>query len=223
MPRKETGRSRYHHGNLRSALLDAGMQIVESEGVDRLSLREVARRAKVTHSAPYHHFADKAELLAAVAAAGFDRMLESMSLPGTASDANDPVDQLRAVGAGYMRFAARHPSLFRLMFRPELTRPTEHQVLQQAEGRAIAKLLDVITACQKAGEFPGNDPAPLAAFAWSSVHGLSMLNIDQVLQETPLGRVPFAAMVTVVNEMVILALQNPELKSVFAAAKNSKP
>lgn len=218
MTRPESRQVPYHHGNLRSVLIAAGMEIVETEGVHQLSLRGVARKARVTHSAPYHHFANKAELLAAVAAAGFDRLLESMRRDLFATDILNPVDRLRAIGGGYMRFAAANPSLFRLMFRPELTHPSEYPVLRDAESRAVAALLEALAAGQKSGEFPGSDPAILAAFAWSCVHGLSMLHIDHVLQQTPLGSVPFPALVTAVNEMILLGLQSQELKAVFKGA-----
>lgn len=222
MTRPESRQAPYHHGNLRSVLIAAGMEIVETEGVDQLSLRGVARKAQVTHSAPYHHFANKAELLAAVAAAGFDRMLEAMNRDLFATDTLHPVDRLRAIGGGYMRFAAANPSLFRLMFRPELTHPSEYPVLRDAESRAVAALLEALAAGQKSGVFPGSEPAPLAAFAWSCVHGLSMLHIDHVLQQTPLGSVPFAALVTAINEMILVGLQSQELKAIFEGAATER-
>jgi len=180
----------YHHGNLRPALVEAGMQILVREGVDGVSLRAVARQARVSHSAPYHHFANKAALLAAMAVAGFDQLIEAIQGEAAQSGSDDPWERLRATGRAYVLFAKCQPSVFRLMFRPELTRPIDHPMLQDAEARAFGSLLETILACQHSQRLPGNDPMPLAAFAWSTVHGLAMLFVDQVLNETPLAALP---------------------------------
>src|SRR5688572_16491897 len=98
MPRPSK-KTTYHHGNLRAALLDAGLRIVAEDGVDAVSLRAVARRANVSHSAPYHHFSNKAELLAALAAAGFERMVTDIQAEiARLGQGAEPIDQLRAVG-----------------------------------------------------------------------------------------------------------------------------
>ena len=193
----------YHHGDLRRALLAAGLDIVRSSGVEALSLRAVARQAKVSHSAPYHHFQNKAGLLAAVAAAGFEQMVAAIDAQAAAAGVKTPLDGLRAVGSGYLRFALENPAVFRLMFRPEMTRPAEHPVLREAEALAFGKLLQTIVLCQQMGELPGQDPLPPSAACWSIVHGLSMLQVEQVLKETPLGSLPFATLVHTVVETVI--------------------
>lgn len=202
--RRPAPRNRYHHGNLRAELLDAGLTIVEQEGVDAVSLRAVARRARVSHSAPYHHFATKAELLAALAAAGFDRMV--VAIQQEMASAVEPLDKLRAVGRGYMRFASENPSVFRMMFRPELTKPSQHPTLQEAEARAFGTLIETIALCQQAGHLPPGDPFELAACAWSGVHGLATLKVEQLLQETPLGDYAWDLLMNLVNEHVIAGM-----------------
>jgi AcrR family transcriptional regulator len=187
---RRSQKTTYHHGDLRAALIEAGLKIVERAGVEALSLRAVAREAAVSHSAPYHHFATKSELLAAVAAAGFDRLVGAIDEVAAAAMPTCQLDGLRAVGTGYLKFALSHPGVFRLMFRPELTRPADHGVLLEAEARAFGKLLATIVACQAAGELPGKNPLPLAAACWSTVHGLAVLHVEQVLGETPLGAMP---------------------------------
>lgn len=198
----------YHHGNLEHALIEAGLAIVEHEGVEALSLRAIARRAKVSHAAPYHHFRGKAELWAAVAAAGFYQMVAKITEEATRVQATDPIDRLRAVGRGYVGFAVTRPSIFRLMFRPELTQPSKHSRLQAAEAAAFGTLLETIIAAQKTGQLPGRDPRPLAAYAWSAVHGLSMLHIDNVFGETPLGELAFEQMAAEMNEAIISGLRS---------------
>jgi AcrR family transcriptional regulator len=188
---------------LRRALVAAGLEIVRASGVEALSLRAVARHAKVSHSAPYHHFREKSELLAAVAAAGFEQLVASIDALAAAGGIQTPLDGLRAVGRGYLQFSVENPAIFRLMFRPELTRPAEHPVLLEAEALAFGKLLQTIVLCQQMGELPGKDPVPPSAACWSIVHGLAMLQVEQVLKETPLGGVPFAQLVEAAVETVI--------------------
>jgi AcrR family transcriptional regulator len=198
----------YHHGDLRRALVAAGLEIVRSGGVEALSLRAVARQARVSHSAPYHHFQDKAELLAAVAAAGFEQLVAAIDAQATSDQVQTPLDGLRAIGRGYLRFALENPAIFRLMFRPEMTRPAEHPGLLAAEALAFGKLLATITMCQQAGELPGSDPLPPSAACWSMVHGLAMLRVEQVLQETPLGGVPIDQLVEAAVETVIAGVRS---------------
>jgi len=197
----------YHHGDLRAALIDAGLDLVAKRGIEALSLRAVARRAQVSHAAPYHHFADKAELLAAVAAAGFDRMVAAIAQATVDHPPRRALESLRAVGVGYLRFAFQHPAIFRLMFRPELTKPAAHLLLQDAQARAFATLLTAIKAAQGAGELPGDDPTAPATFAWSAVHGLAVLHGDQVLRETPLGTVPIERLAEAVVNLCLAGLQ----------------
>ena len=203
----------YHHGDLERALIEAGLAIVEESGIEALSLRAVARRAKVSHAAPYHHFAGKSELLAAVAAGGFQRMVATIqkqaavSLDQPVAHSADPFDPLRAVGRGYIAFALNHPSVFRLMFRPELTTPREHPQLVAAEAQAFHALLTAIVALQQAGLISGRDPRPPSAFAWSAVHGLATLHLDEVFGETPIGKLRIKALAAVINEAIISGLK----------------
>jgi AcrR family transcriptional regulator len=206
--RSSTGKKRehYHHGHLRDALIEAGLAIVEEDGIDAVSLRAVARRAKVSHSAPYHHFASKAELLAALAAAGFDRLVADIQAKTAEGQAGQPIDQLRAIGRAYMHFGASNPSVFRLMFRPELTKPSEHGLLQAAEARAFGTLIETIIRCQTVGQLPASDPLKLAAFAWSGVHGMATLRVEQLLNETPLGNYVWEELVENVNDFIITGM-----------------
>jgi AcrR family transcriptional regulator len=218
--RRRSRKAAYHHGDLQRALVDAGLAIVRRQGVEALSLRAVARKVKVSHSAPYHHFGGKAELLAAVAAAGFDLLVETIGQTAAAAMPKCALDGLRAVGAGYLGFALRDPAVFRLMFRPELTQPAEHPVLLEAEARAFGKLIEALMMCQSTGELPGKDPMPLAAICWSTVHGLAMLHVEQVLRETPLVAIPIEELAQLVNEAAINAAR-PRLDSVVVPIHNT--
>lgn len=208
-PRDQRKPHAYHHGNLRAALVEAGLGLVDRAGVDALTLRAVARVAAVSHSAPYHHFTDKAELLAAVAAAGFDRLVETIAAEQSHAAPEAVLDRLRGVGRGYVRFAVAKPNVFRLMFRPERTRPAEHPVLVEAEARAFGVLLSSIAECQERGLLPGDDPRLPALFAWSTVHGLATLVVDQVLAETPVRELPLEAIEQDIIEYIMQGLALP--------------
>lgn len=196
----------YHHGDLERALIDSGLAVVERDGIEALSLRAVARQAKVSHTAPYHHFSCKADLLAAVAAAGFDRMLAGIGQQMMALKSDDPLNRLRAVGRGYVLFAVCHASIFRLMFRPEMTKPSKHPRLLEAESRAFQALLETIVGAQQSGAVVGRDPRAPAAFAWSTVHGLAMLHLDGVFAETPVGQLDIQTLANQINESIISGL-----------------
>ena len=113
----------YHHGDLRRALLDAAAELLEQRGVEGLTLREVARRAGVSHAATYHHFVDRAALIAALVESGFRQLTLAMQTAAAAVGGGVPgstLDRLRAIGVAYVVFATQHPALFRLLCRPEL-------------------------------------------------------------------------------------------------------
>ena len=130
--------SAYHHGNLREALVDAAIEILEAEGVTKLSRRGVARRAGVSQTAPYRHFKDKAALLAAVAAYGF-RGLAAAMREGAARQ-KDPRDRLAEIGQSYVRFALDNSAVFRLMFGPEIPEKSADPELCEAADEAFAAL-----------------------------------------------------------------------------------
>lgn len=171
-----TPKQSYHHGDLRRALLDAALALITEGGAHALTLREVARRVGVTQAAPYHHFADKEAILAAVAEEGFVGLYDAMIAARDASSSK-PAARLRAMGLGYVRFAVAHPAHFRVMFTSMCDVPS-YPSLHAAADRAFAALLEAITAAQKAGVVRRGDAAELSLLAWSTMHGLSMLWIE---------------------------------------------
>jgi AcrR family transcriptional regulator len=166
----------YHHGNLKEALLEAATELLAGYGPDGLSLRGVARRAGVSQSAPYRHFKDKEELLAAIGQNGFRRLkaLAEERLLGAA----DHRERLHLVGAAYVEFAQRNPHLFRLMFGPMMRKEEEHPDLKLSCQECFGLLLAVIEAGQADGVFRAGDPEVLGTAAWSTVHGIAHLALD---------------------------------------------
>src|SRR6185503_3184160 len=170
----------YHHGDLRAAMLAAASKIVEKEGTTGLSVREAARRAGVSHNAPYRHFPDREALLAAVAAEGFRELGERLK------------DRTgRELGEAYVRFALEQPQRFRLMFGGAL--PSGKYPELQQHARATFERL------QAAFAGLGADAEFAAAAAWSLVHGLAHLLLDGHLEKSEafvrkvLGAMRFAA------------------------------
>jgi len=166
----------YHHGNLRQALVEAALALVEERGIPEFTLREVARRVGVTHAAPQRHFEDRAALVAAVAEEGFRKL--RAHLEAGMADARDPATRLHALGVGYVQFAVRNPAHFRVMFSAELADKSRYPALLAASRAVHDFLVRCIADGQEQGFFVEGDPLELAFAAWSLVHGLAVLLID---------------------------------------------
>ena len=168
-------KQRYHHGDLRPALIAAAMTLVEESGVGAVSLRETARRVGVSAPAIYRHFANKDSLLAAVAAEGFRDL--GAALAAASRSERDP---LSAMGMAYVRFALSRRGVFRLMFGPELAKRANFPELKSAADQAFQWLKGGVQARGRAAQ-----DSHLAAIApWALVHGLAQLFLDGVLPET---------------------------------------
>jgi len=173
--------NRYHHGDLPQALLDAALRIVKTQGTEALTLRAVARLAGVSQAAPYRHFANKEAILAAVAEDGFRSLMAAMR-ESVQACGDIPLARLRAVGIGYVTFATSHPSHFRVMFGRGMADRSAFPTLRQVASDTLAMVVAAIVDCQRAGLVRPEEPAEdLALTAWSSVHGLSALLVEGVL------------------------------------------
>ena len=150
----------YHHGDLRPALLRAAVEAIGQTGPAAMSLRDVARRAGVSHSAAAYHFGDKAGLLTAIAAQGYRMLTEEL---GNARAAGR---SFLEVGVAYVRFAVTHRAHFEVMYRPELYRPDDPEVSQ---ARAVTAALLYGTASPDTGQLAAG------VAAWSLVHGIATL------------------------------------------------
>jgi AcrR family transcriptional regulator len=157
----------YHHGDLRNGLLEAARLILEEESLAALTLRAVARRAGVSHAAPYRHFPNHEALLVELAIEGFDELRESLA--EAAKIAGSESDRIARLGAAYMRFVAARPALARLMFGGQL--PNRDQF------PALGLKADAIGTQNGDAK---SDPA-LGLAVWSSVHGLAMLVLENVI------------------------------------------
>ena len=169
-------RGTYHHGDLRQAVLTAALDVIASEGPGALSLRDLARRAGVSHAAPAHHFKDRTGLLTAIAAEGYELLARALA------DAPD----LRERGVRYVRFAVAHPAHFQVMFQPGLHR-AEDPALVASKARAGAELRAGVPGFDPAAdEAPGAPGRDTAVAAWSLAHGFATLLLTHNL-DAPLG------------------------------------
>jgi AcrR family transcriptional regulator len=212
----------YHHGDLRRALIETALQLVTEEQDWTFSLREVARRAGVSHRAPYNHFPERLDLLAAVAAVGFERLRDGMLCAIAGLEESEAL--LAAIFRTYIRLGLENPALYRLMFGPALSasgfadRPTIAR-LAGAEARGV--LVSVILHGAHSGAFavsPENaeDVATAALAVWSATHGLTMLAIDRV----PPPDLSIDAMIERLLRTVVAGLRKPRARS--AATREGK-
>lgn len=170
----------YHHGNLRETLLQGALQAISELGPAAFTLREVARRAGVSHNAPYRHFRDKDALLAAVAAQGFRELTRAMR---EAADRQlNPLEKLKHSGLAYVAFAVRHSAHFTVMFDSPVTGSKVPEFLEASQ-EAFETLVGYIRTCQKEGKLPAGQTLERALAAWSLVHGIAKLAVA--------GRLPF--------------------------------
>ncbi len=176
----------YHHGALRTALLEAAETVLTERGSQGFTLRECARRAGVSHAAPAHHFGDVAGLLTALAQAGFDRLAATIAAERDTAPPGDARARLAAAGRGYVRFACEWPQLFRLMFgdgRLDRADPA----LAAAGHAAFTLLIDAVTAAHPGTTSSDPDVRSRTVRAWALVHGLAFLVLDGQLDSFTKG------------------------------------
>lgn len=162
----------YHHGDLRAALIEAGLKILSTEGIEALSLRAIARAVGVTQAAPYSHFRDKDDLLAAVAETGFQRLALQMAEDATGQ--NGVEARIEKLMASYVRFAVANKPLFQLMFSRELAEMKNYPTLAMTAGKSYA----LISAALAKRNVSGDETRFLTLAIWSLCHGLTTLIVD---------------------------------------------
>jgi len=184
----------------------AALALIGKVGPRGFTLREVARQANVSHNAPYRHFRDKDDLLAAIAGDGFHKLAEAML--AASAEAADSLDRVLLSGRGYVQFALRHPDHFLVMFDycDDLESHGDHAA---AGKRAFQILLDSILAAQTTGQLPAVDAHAVALIAWSQVHGIAKLAIG--------GHLPFE------SETGLLEFTDFATRALTVGLKNLRP
>ncbi|NJC96755.1 MAG: TetR/AcrR family transcriptional regulator [Anaerolineae bacterium] len=167
----------YHHGNLKEALISAGLEILSEHGIEGLSLRKVAKQIGVSHTAPYNHFPDKQALLAAISTAGLEQ-LHNILMDAFENSKNAPANIIPEIARAYMQFALDNPAKFKLMFSGALEEERNHPDYEAISQKSILLFEEIIAFCQGKGRLPAGRIDDHAIKLWSTVHGFTTLMLE---------------------------------------------
>jgi AcrR family transcriptional regulator len=193
----------YHHGDLKNALIQAGVEILSKEGLGGLSLRKVAQRAGVSHNAPYSHFADKQSLIAAISTEGFRQLYVELDSV-ISSYAEDPKSQLQEGAWAYAQFAIHNTDTFKIMFSGVLEKEKEYPAFVEISTKTFRRVVDVVRASQDAGLLRPAPPEIAAVAVWGQIHGIISLMLEGQIPHTVLDRFePRDIVLFAIEEMLI--------------------
>lgn len=195
-------RKNYHHGDLKNALIKAGVEILSKEGIEGLSLRKVAQRAGVSHSAPYSHFPDKQSLIAAISTEGFNQLYAELD-SAVLAHPNNPKKQLEQGALAYVQFALNNTDTFKIMFSGVLEKEKEYPAFVEISHKTFERVVDIIRACQDAGVLLNTSPEMMAVAVWGQVHGIVSLALEGQISHTVLDSHPVQDVVSFAMEQMM--------------------
>ena len=196
----------YHHGDLKNALIQAGIEILSDEGIKGLSLRKVARRAGVSHAAPYAHFADKQALVAAISTAGYES-LYAQFMQIDQQYQSQPLKKMVEVAWCYLQFAVNDPAHFKLTFSGAIEKEKDYPAFVEISQKSFAFVSAMVAACQQAGIVRTGSTDLLAVHIWGAIHGLTTLLIEGQISHTVLDNYSLRQMViSTLNLMTVVAI-----------------
>lgn len=175
----------YHHGDLKNALIQAGVEILAKEGLSGLTLRKVAKQAGVSHAAPYSHFVDKQALIAAISTEGFKQLFDKIQ-EISADHQNDPRNLLIETAWAYVQFALNEPDRFKLMFSSVLEKEKDYPDFVEYSQKNFLQIVETVGICQHAGILRSGPADLTATSVWGAVHGMIMLVIEGQIPHTVL-------------------------------------
>lgn len=193
---------KYHHGDLKNALIKAGVEILAKEGVGGLSLRKVAQRAGVSHSAPYAHFPDKQSLIAAISTEGFNQLYNELEA-AISPHAKAPKKQLIEGAQAYVRFAMENSDTFKIMFSGVLEKEKEYPSFVEISHNTFTLVVGVVKACQDVGVLRDIQPDLMAVSVWGQVHGIVSLALEGQISHTVLEKKNIEGIVSFAVEQMI--------------------
>jgi len=177
----------YHHGDLKNALVKAGVEILAKEGLGRLSLRKVAKQAGVSHAAPYSHFADKQALIAAISTEGFKQLFNQIKAV-FATYRNDPENLLIETTWTYLQFALNEPDRFKLMFSSVIEKEKDYPDFVEISQNNFRQLVEIVERCQQANILKAGESDLIALSVWGTVHGFISLLLEGQISHTVLEK-----------------------------------
>lgn len=170
----------YHHGNLREAILNESILWIRKKGVESLSLREIAKKIGVTHSAPNKHFAKKETLLASLIEMGFEQFKQAL-IEGKKDIIKNPKKAFIGLGVAYVNFANENPEMYRLLFSNLIDDISAYPACEKAGFEAFEVLLSTVIFLQEKGIIKKGNPKEISYLIWSFTHGYVMLQLDKRL------------------------------------------
>jgi AcrR family transcriptional regulator len=204
MPEKK-----YHHGDLKNALIESGAEILSKEGVSGLSLRKVASRAGVSHAAPYAHFKDKRELIAAISTEGYRRLYEKLTAV-VEKYRDDPLRQFVEVAWAFIEFARNDPDYFKVTFSSVAEKEKDFPAFVEMTRKNFQLLVELVEACQAAGVLKPGEADEMAVSIWSLVHGLASLLIEGLISHVILDRQTIRELLIFTLNQVTLVELSPQ-------------
>ena len=194
MAKKSKKSASYRHGDLPAACLKEGLDILKNGGMEKLSLREIARKIGVSPGAPYKHYPTKEALLAALAKQGFELFIGYLNKNRPRSDLDFNLFHFRKMARNYLLFALEQPEHYRLMFTYKFVEVDSHPELQKSGERAFGVLLDTVEVLQKLNLIRKDDIRMMSISIWSSLHGMALLILDDRMKLNTLDHVEFEKM-----------------------------
>jgi AcrR family transcriptional regulator len=194
---------KYHHGDLKNALIKAGVEILSKEGIEGLSLRKVAQHAGVSHSAPYSHFPDKQSLIAAISTEGFNQLYNELDAAISAYR-SDPKRQLQGGAWAYVQFAMNNTDTFKIMFSGVLVKEKEYPAFVEISHKTFELVVDVVKACQSAGILKPGTPEITAVAVWGQIHGIISLVLEGQVSRQVLDRFTIRDIVLFALEQILI-------------------
>ena len=188
----------YHHGDLKNALIQAGIEILSREGVNGLSLRKVARKAGVSHAAPYAHFTDKQALVAAISTAGYEKLYDKV-YDAVQHYQGDPLRQFVEAAWAYVEFALTDPDHFKITLSGVVEKEKDYPAFVDISHKSFGLVVELVEAGQRAGILNEGPPDLVAVSVWGLVHGFVSLILEDQISHTLLERYSL-------KEMLILTL-----------------
>lgn len=170
-------KDRYHHKDLKRAIIDTGIEIILADGIAELSIRNVAQRIGVSHTALYRHYKNKEDLLVSIAVRGFHELMKKAET-AIVKHAGDPLEQLTELGRTYIRFAVDNSIYYRIMFGDIIMNKTGHKELADLYGAGFRNLVEIIKGLPGSKRKKDEEMEITALSAWSLLHGYSCFVID---------------------------------------------